>query len=395
MGRSPRSSRPCTEAFGRRTSWTSGGRTPRHFPGFGPGPSGLLPLVRPRDGPKARVGSRDGYMTLGLADCFPTSPLIQDVRVQPGGVRRDDEVSPLLGGAPSRSRTCGGSDVPDLQSGPFASRAIDAWSPGAVTWPVSLSPAVTQGRRVRCQGRHGPGVLLVSRRTEGSLRWLAATRRARGCRSRLVLDSVVRVVLLSTVELAPISAPYGAWIGREKFPHGPVTVSPVPLWTDLLSQPGSGARGTFRDSQGRRDSNSQPPVLETGALPVAPHPYAVLLFNFGDAGDVRDKRKGRPCEVVLDWSGPGDPVLGAPTSRAAPRGCSASTGGCRTAPRFLRSTHREGMTRGPGQQPAARSPRGALLRSDCNSRALSVPCVRRTGWPRCLDRRVETPTDNP
>lgn len=66
---------------------TAGRRTA--FRPFGPGPYCLLPLVRPRDGAKARMGSRDGYIEetsrtgrtgaspddcrIGLAGCFPTS----------------------------------------------------------------------------------------------------------------------------------------------------------------------------------------------------------------------------------------------------------------------------------------------------------------------------------
>ena len=39
--------------------------------------------------------------------------------------------------------------------------------------------------------------------------------------------------------------------------------------------------------QGRRDSNPQPPVLETGALPFEPLPYE------------RPGREGHPCDVTV------------------------------------------------------------------------------------------------
>jgi hypothetical protein len=83
-------------------------------------------------------------------------------------------------------------------------------------------------------------------------------------------------LMLSTVQFAPTPHHWG--LGRERPPHGRVTASPVPRCSPA-SRPGrgSGARGTFHDSHGRRDSNPHPPVLETGALPVELRPFAAVV----------------------------------------------------------------------------------------------------------------------
>lgn len=101
-------------------------------------------------------------------------------------------------------------------------------------------------------------------------------------------------LMLSTIEFA--LTPHRWGLSRERYPHGHVTVSPVPRCS-LASRPGrrSGARGTFHDSHGRRDSNPQPPVLETGALPVELRPLAAVV-ELCAPGALRPRgNRGRKC----------------------------------------------------------------------------------------------------
>ncbi len=50
--------------------------------------------------------------------------------------------------------------------------------------------------------------------------------------------------------------------------------------------------------QGRRDSNPQPPVLETGALPVEPLPFAPTSDPRSESGDGAPKRYQRQVGVT-------------------------------------------------------------------------------------------------
>lgn len=50
-----------------------------------------------------------------------------------------------------------------------------------------------------------------------------------------------------------------------------------PLWSSQTTFP-TGPSGLVGE-QGRQDSNLQPPDLEAGALPVAPHPYEAFNWN--------------------------------------------------------------------------------------------------------------------
>ena len=45
--------------------------------------------------------------------------------------------------------------------------------------------------------------------------------------------------------------------------------------------------GAFSNEQGRQDSNLQPPVLETGALPIAPRPWAARRIVSARSGHHR------------------------------------------------------------------------------------------------------------
>src|SRR5581483_11506113 len=45
--------------------------------------------------------------------------------------------------------------------------------------------------------------------------------------------------------------------------------------------------GGKRQKQGRQDSNLQPPVLETGALPIAPRPWAARRIVSASSGHIR------------------------------------------------------------------------------------------------------------
>ena len=63
-----------------------------------------------------------------------------------------------------------------------------------------------------------------------------------------------------------------------------------------------GIRGNW---QGRRDSNSQPPVLETGALPIELHPYCLqrLFASFTVQSDRRLSPPGRSKTSIHQRSG--------------------------------------------------------------------------------------------
>src|SRR5262249_16868366 len=56
----------------------------------------------------------------------------------------------------------------------------------------------------------------------------------------------------------------------------------------------SRAAGDYLRSQGRQDSNLQPAVLETAALPIAPHPYAGLTTP-GTVGQGSVTPTGNEC----------------------------------------------------------------------------------------------------
>ena len=45
-------------------------------------------------------------------------------------------------------------------------------------------------------------------------------------------------------------------------------------------------RELVRSTQGRRDLNPQPSVLETDALPIAPLPYGTVIAPLGDLQNV-------------------------------------------------------------------------------------------------------------
>jgi hypothetical protein len=76
-----------------------------------------------------------------------------------------------------------------------------------------------------------------------------------------------------------------------------------------------GGKGTCSAIQGRQDSNLQPPVLETGALPVELRPYASRR-----KGIVSACAEG-PSERSSSFSRPGSPPWrSTPRCRAGPRG---------------------------------------------------------------------------
>ena len=54
--------------------------------------------------------------------------------------------------------------------------------------------------------------------------------------------------------------------------------------------------------QGRQDSNLQPPVLETGALPIAPRPWArtIVSAQFGHHRLVSTIEEPRPDDDLLE-----------------------------------------------------------------------------------------------
>jgi hypothetical protein len=55
--------------------------------------------------------------------------------------------------------------------------------------------------------------------------------------------------------------------------------------------------------QGRQDSNLQPPVLETGALPIAPRPWAargLYRRRSGITGTVSTVEEDRPGDDLLE-----------------------------------------------------------------------------------------------
>ena len=127
------------------------------------------------------------------------------------------------------------------------------------TWSTARRASQLPNRRM-CRSAGIPGVSAVGRC---------------GDRKPLPWCGSGSCLMLSTIEFA--LTPHRWGLSRERCPHGHVTVSPVPRCS-LASRPGrgSGARGTFHDSHGRRESNPQPPVLETGALPVELRPFAVV-----------------------------------------------------------------------------------------------------------------------
>lgn len=165
-------------------------------------------------------------------------------------------------------------------------------------------------------------------------------------------------LMLSTIEFA--LTPHRWGLSRERHPHGHVTVSPVPRRSPA-SRPGrgSGARGTFHDSHGRRESNPQPPVLETGALPVELRPFAAVVELCAPAGLARPRelrpemQKGRSVRLrVLVLVTRGLPpqlerpgmyrCLTAPTW-ATPAGSAATDPWSRSRARSLRSSTATGQ----------------------------------------------------
>ena len=156
---------------------------------------------------------------------------------------------------------------------------------------AGLEPACPRGDLVYSQAGQP-----LAQPTHVPQRW-HPRRLRRGSLRRQEAAPAVRVRILPDAVHCSVR-PHSPSLGSEsgKVSHGHVTVSPVPRCS-LASPPdcGSGARGTFHDSHGRRESNPQPPVLETGALPVELRPLAVVALCASRSCLRGRGNRGRKC----------------------------------------------------------------------------------------------------